>query len=315
MAVPDLSMAYTGDVAERIALAIVRSRVLDEYSAGLARRGLVALAPPAGGMEGHLFGGLAALRATDWLFGDVRTSAVALERGLPVRSWLAMLLGVADAAHRGHASPGEMTAADSRMVSTSCLLGTHLPQAGGVAHGMKVRATDEVVLAWFGPGAAASGDAHVAFNFAGVFGTPVIFYFCSSGEGDAERLGGDSFAERAEGYGIAAAAVDAADPMAVRDVVAAAAARARAGGGATLIEGSCSGDPLAALGVAPAQTEAVAEALRAELRAATEELLAAGPPALATLFEDVFAEPTPALAEQRAGLAAHRARFATGEID
>ncbi len=230
VATPDLELGTVTDTSKVIARAIVRSRVMDDFAAGLARRGVVALAPPAAGIEGHLYGSLAALRPTDWLFGDVRTGAVAVERGLPVRSWLAMLLGAADAAHRGHASPGEMTAADARMVSTSSLLGTHLPQAGGVAHGMMVRGADDVVLAWFGPGAAATGDAHVALNFAGVYRTPVIFYFCSSGEADAERLGGDSFAERAEGYGIAAAPGAAAPPRGGPDQVAQHAQPARRGG-------------------------------------------------------------------------------------
>lgn len=309
--------ATVTDDATRIARAIVRSRAIDEFGGGLARRGLVSMVPPAQGIEGHLYGAVAALRPADWTFGDARMGAVALERGLPLTSWLAQLLGTASAAHAGHALPSEGTAASVRCVSTSSLMGTHLVQAGGVAHAMAHKKADEVVLSWFGPGAAATGDAHVAFNFAGVYRTPAIFYFCSSGDdaADRARLGGDSFADFAEGYGVDAVIVDGGDPLAVRATVAAAAAKARSGDGPTLIEGRTTTDPLAALSVAAADVEAWTQGLQAELRELTDQLLAEGPPTLASLFEHVFAELTPRLQEQRAQLESHRARFASGEID
>ncbi len=309
--------ASMDDDATRIARAIVRSRAIDEFLTGLGRRGLVSMVPPARGIEGHLYGALAALRPADWTFGDARMGAVALERGLPSKTWLAQILGTASAAHAGHAIPSEGTAAEVRCVSTSSLMGTHLVQAGGVAHAMAHKKTDEVVLSWFGPGAAATGDAHVAFNFAGVYQTPAIFYFCGSGDdaADRERLGGTSFADFSEGYGVDSVVVDGSDALAVRDTVAAAADKARTGGGPTLIEGRTTTDPLASLGADAAQVEAWTHGLQAELRGLTDELLAEGSPALASLFDHVFAELTPRLQEQRAQLESHRARFASGEID
>jgi len=306
------------DEATRVARAIVRSRAVDEFVGGLGRRGLTSMVPPARGIEGHLYGALAALRPSDWTFGDGRMGAVALERGLPTRTWLAQILGSASASHLGHAMPAEGTASEVRCVSTSSLMGTHLAQAGGVAHAMGHKRSGEVALAWFGPGAAATGDAHVAFNFAGVFQTPAIFYFCSSGDdaADRERLGGTSFADFADGYGVPAVITDGGDPLAVRDAVAVAVERARSGGGPTLIEGRTTTDPLLALDAAPpALVEAWTQALQGELRGLVEQLLAEGPPSLATLFEHVFAELTPRLREQRDQLQSHRARFASGEID
>jgi TPP-dependent pyruvate/acetoin dehydrogenase alpha subunit len=317
MAAPSAHGSPTTDDATRIARAIVRSRAVDGFVADLSRRGLVSMVPPARAIDGHLYGALAALRPADWTFGDVRMGAVALERGLPLQDWLAQILGTASSAHAGHAIPAEPTAASVRCVSTSSLLGTQLAQAAGVAHAMAHRKTDEVVLSWFGAGAAAVGDAHVAFNFAGVFGSPAIFYFCSSGDAaaDRDRLSGESFADRADAYGLASAVVDGGDPLAVRDVVAAAAERARAGGGATLIDGRTTTDPLLSLAPDAADVEAWTHELTNELRSLTERLQGEAPPAVASLFDHVFAEPTARLQEQRTQLQAHRARFASGEID
>ncbi len=310
-------VATDGDLQTRLARAIVRSRAVDDFVAGLARRGLISMVPPARGIEGHLYGAVAALRPADWTFGDGRMGAVALERGLPVRQYVAQLLGSASSGTAGHATPSEPSAAAVRCVSTSSLLGTHLVQASGVAHAMAHKRSDEVALAWFGPGAAAVGDAHVAFNFAGVYRTPVIFYFCGSGDeqADRERLGGESFAERAEGYGFGAVTVDGSDPVAVHAAVAAATEQARAGGGPTIVDGRTGADPLASLGAPAADVEAWTQALTSELKDAAEAVLAEGPPQLASLFEHVFAEPTERLNEQRTQLEAHRARFASGEID
>lgn len=304
---------------------MVRSRVLDDFVADLGRRGLVGLVAPARGYEAHLFGALAALRPTDWLFGDLRMGSSMLERGVAIRSWLAQLLGTGSSAHAGHASSAELTAREAHVVSVSSLMGTQLVHAGGLAMAMQRRQDDGVVLAWYGPSAAATGDAHNAMNFAGVYRLPVIFYYCTSGDpaADAQRIGGERYADRAEGYGFAGVTVDGSDVLAVMDAVSAAASRARAGGGATIIEGITGADPLASVearltadgvDVAAARRE-IAGPLQAELKAALTSLQAEGPPATHTLFDHVFAEPDARLREQHNGLARHTARFGDGTID
>jgi TPP-dependent pyruvate/acetoin dehydrogenase alpha subunit len=304
---------------------MVRSRVLDDFTADLARRGLIGLAPPMRGYEAHVFGAMAALRPSDWLFGDLRTGVSAVKRGVSVREWLAQRLGTGSSAHAGHASGSELTAKEANVVSVSSLMGTQLVHAVGVAMGMKVRNDPSVVLAWYGPAAAATGDAHNAMNFAGVYDLPVIFYYCSSGDpaADAQRLGGERYADRAEGYGISGVTVDGSDIEAVALEVANAAARARTGGGSTIIEGVTSGDPMAAIegrmtanGLDVASLRrAVATPLAASLREAVVELQAEGPPEISTLFDDVFESLDARLIEQRDSLLKHRARFGDGTVE
>ncbi len=304
---------------------MVRSRVLDDFSSDLARRGRIGLVAPATGHEGHLLGALSALRPSDWVFGDLRCGVALIERGVSIRSWLGQRLGSGSSAHAGHASSGELTAKEANVVSVSSLMGTQLVHAAGVAMAMKRRGDDGVALAWYGPAAAATGDAHNAMNFAGVYELSVIFYFCSSGDpaADAQRLGGERYADRAEGYGIAGVTVDGSDVCAVADAVADAAKRARQGGGATIIDGVTGGDPLVALearltadGLDPvSMRRAVSTPLVAELRDAACELQAEGPPDVSTLFDDVFADLDARLHEQRDSLLTHRARFGDGTVD
>ncbi len=309
----------------RIHRSMVRSRVLDDFLADLGRRGIVGLVAPARGYEAHLFGALAALRPSDWIFGDLRMGGSVLERGVAIRTWLAQILGSASAAHAGHASSAEITAREAHVVSVSSLMGTQLVHASGLAMAMQRKGDDGVVLAWYGPSAAATGDAHNAMNFAGVYKLPVIFYYCSSGDSaaDAQRIGGERYADRAEGYGFEGVTVDGSDVLAVIEAVGDAASRARAGGGATIIEGITGADPLVAVearlsedGVdVAAARRAIESPLRAELNSALTSLLAEGPPAAHTLFDNVFAEPDDRLREQNDGLARHTARFGDGTID
>jgi len=237
-----------------------------------------------------------------------------------------MVLGTAAADHMGHASSGEVTARSLNVASVSPLMGSHLIQASGTAQAMKIKRADDVALCWFGPGAGATGDAHVGLNFAAVYKAPAIFYLCTSGDSaaDAERLGGDSFADRGEGYGMPGLTVDGSDAVAVYEVVQQAVSRARAGEGPTLIEGRTPGaggpDPVAVLAArldnAGVDSAAIARdastAFEAELRGAIEAVQGEAPPSTSSLFEQVFAEPSPQLEEQRAGLLAHRNRFPTG---
>jgi len=307
------------DLADFYAQAI-RSRVLDDHLAELSSRSVLGMFSPARGAEAHLYGTLSALQDEDWLFGDLRTGRLALERGLSAEGFIAQLLGGVGAAHAGHATPGEVTWRDGNVVSTSSLLGTQMVHASGAAQGMKARGANSVAVAWFGPGAAATGDAHCAFNFAGVYKLPVVFVYVSAGDADAERISG-SLLERGDSYGVAAVEV-ASDFAAIADAVGEACERARGGGGATIIDGRA-GDAVPTLEAAltasgmdvAGRKRGIESTFHAELKAATDAVLAAGPPGVGSLFDGVFAEPGARLDEQRAGLEAAIDRFSDGTVD
>jgi pyruvate dehydrogenase E1 component alpha subunit len=302
------------ELASRLREKIVRSRAIDEALAGLAKRGLVGMHAPATGYEGHIYGALAGLSPNDWLFGDPRLARIGLDRGQSLRDWLAQMLGLAGSSDLGHSTPGEHSARAGRVVSTSSLMGTQLGHAMGVGHAMRLRGEDACALAWFGPAAAATGDFHVALNFAAVYKTATVFYYCSSGDAaaDEERIGKATMEARGTGYGIRVVSVDGGDPLAVAACVTEAALLARSGDGPTLIDGRTGSDPLESLGGDMPQ---VRNNLHAEIDTLVEELLAEGPPKSETLFAEVWAEMPSRLAEQQTQHLSHTARFSSGEVD
>jgi TPP-dependent pyruvate/acetoin dehydrogenase alpha subunit len=97
-----------------------------------------------------------------------------------------------------------------------------------------------VALSFTGDGATALGDFHEGLNMAAVLKLPVIlvvennlyaYSTPNSGEFACETL-----EQRGPGYGVWAKTVDGTDVLAVREAVAFAVARARAGEGASLVE-------------------------------------------------------------------------------
>jgi pyruvate dehydrogenase E1 component alpha subunit len=99
---------------------------------------------------------------------------------------------------------------------------------------------DSVTVAFLGDGATSEGDVHEALNFAAVFGAPCVFYVQNNqwaiSVPVAKQTVAPSIAHKAIGYGMPGIRVDGNDVLACYGVMAQAAARARAGGGPTLIE-------------------------------------------------------------------------------
>jgi pyruvate dehydrogenase E1 component alpha subunit len=120
------------------------------------------------------------------------------------------------------------------------IVGAASPIAAGMAFAFQRHRTGQVALNFFGEGAANKGDWHEALNLAAVWKLPVIYlcennlYGVSTHVTDVMLI--ENIAERAAAYGMPGVTLYGNDPIAVLDEVRAAAARARQGGGPTLIE-------------------------------------------------------------------------------
>jgi TPP-dependent pyruvate/acetoin dehydrogenase alpha subunit len=119
-------------------------------------------------------------------------------------------------------------------------IGTHVPQAVGAAYAAKLRGLDDVVLASFGDGGTSSIGFHSGLNFAGVWKAPVVFLCQNNGWAiscpSEQQTASETYAIKAQAYGMPGVRVDGNDFLAVRSAVLEAAERARAGAGPTLIE-------------------------------------------------------------------------------
>ncbi len=121
---------------------------------------------------------------------------------------------------------------------------SHLPQSLGVAVGaamaFTLRGLPNVALTYTGDGASSSGLFHEALNLAALENAPVVIivennqYAYSTHV--AQQMRNPSIAARAAAYAMPGVEVDGNDVEAVYAVTAEAVARARSGGGPTLIE-------------------------------------------------------------------------------
>jgi TPP-dependent pyruvate/acetoin dehydrogenase alpha subunit len=287
---------------------MLRIRVLGERAQALVGEGRVAGHPDARGAEAAIVGAVAAVAADDVVVPGTREAVVALHRGLPMAALAAQLFGNANDIARGHQPPGHAVSPRALNVLPASLLpATQLPHAAGIAWAMKMQARAQVTLAFLDRVATSAEDFHAGLNFAAVFAVPAVFV-CANDVAAASAAAvpetlSETLAVKALTYGMPGVRVDGNDLFAVFAATAAAADRARTGGGPTFIEAVISpDDPLDRLRLWLTTQKLIdGDALRKEVE---EEVVAAltaeakvGPPPPHSMIEHVYATPPAALEE------------------
>lgn len=307
---------------------MVLGRRLDIQCTALTKQGRLAVYPSSRGQEACQVGAVLGITERDWMFPTYRESVALFTRGIDPVEALSLLRGDA---HCGYDPTAHKTAPQCTPLSTQ------LVHAAGAAYGERRRGSDAVAMAFIGDGATSEGDFHEALNFAAVFRAPVIFFVQNNKYAIsvplAKQSKAPSLAYKGIGYGIRSEQVDGNDPAAVLAVVDAAVEHARAGHGPFLVEAHTyrldahtnaddatryrqadevtewlAKDPIARLqaylegrGVVDQalveETDAEGERLATDLRDRMNVDPVVDP---ATLFDHVYAEPTPQLREQRA---------------
>jgi TPP-dependent pyruvate/acetoin dehydrogenase alpha subunit len=321
--------------ALRLFRGMLQVRLVDERMLRLQRQGRLGFYMTSTGEEATHFA-VHALDDGDWIFPSYREPGAAFYRGYSIRDFTNQLFGNAEDPVKGRQMPVHHSFRAKNFVSISSPVGTQLPQAVGMALAARISKKRDVALAYFGEGTASTGDFHVAMNFAGVLRAPVIFFCRNNGWAISTKstlqTASRTIAEKAVAYGFPGARVDGNDLLAILAVMEDAVARARAGEGPTLIEAvtyrrgahSSSDDPSVYRDPdEPKQWERRdpierfrrylvgrdlwSEDLEARYRKEiVDEIVAAiqhaeitGPPPVETMFDDVYADLPPHLAEQR----------------
>ena len=320
---------------------MVLVRVLDERMVLLQRQGRIGFHIGSLGEEAAILGSAAALRDNDWLFPCYREFGAALWRGMTLEAYMHNMFGNGSDPAKGRQMPDHYTCRAAKFGSISSPIGTQITQAVGFGWAAKMKKDPLATLVYFGEGATSSNEFHNGMNFAGVFKTPTVFFCRNNGWAisvPAERqTASSSFAEKGIAYGIPGVQCDGNDLFAVYKVTRDAVAKASAGGGPTLIEAltyrisghSTSDDPKAyrkddvvevwkkrdplarlrkyldasGLWSDAAQLDLEAE-VDGKLKDAITRAEAAAPPALETMFDDVYAKLPWNLEEQKAQLLA-----------
>ena len=311
-------------------------RTLDVRMLNLQRQGRIGFYGPTTGQEAATVGSAYALGKDDWILPALREAGAALVRGFPPRDLVAQCIGNSLDVCRGRQMPCHYSFAEGHYVSMSSNIGTQLGHAAGVAMAMQYRKKKAAVIGYLGDGATSSNDFHAAMNFAGVYKLPIVFLCQNNGWAisvpSAKQTASKTFAEKAVAYGIPGQRIDGNDVLEVYEATKQALDKARKGGGPTFIEAvtyrrlghSSSDDPskyrpdaevkewerkdpidrfrrhLESKKLWDAKKEkALLEELNAGIGRAIADAETGISPSTDTLFEDVYAEVTPQLREQR----------------
>ena len=192
------------------------------------------------GHEAIVVGAAAALGPDDLLAPMHRDLAAYIMRGIPVGEVFAQFLDREGGPTRGR--DGNVHMGDPRrgILPFISHMAASVPVAAGMALACRQRGEPRAVLTYFGDGATSTGAWHEGVNFAAVFRLPLVLVLENNQYAYSTPLdhqtAARAFVDKAAGYGIPGVAVDGNDVLAVYDAVAEAVARARSGGGPTLIE-------------------------------------------------------------------------------
>lgn len=192
------------------------------------------------GQEAVAAGCMTATRPEDIFITAYRDHGLAIAKGVTSKSCMAELFGKATGCSKGKGGSMHFFGVKERFFGGHGIVGAQIGTGAGLAFAEKYKGTDNVVLTFFGDGAARQGILHETFNLAMTWKLPVIF-ICennhyamgtsiqrTSNVMDIYKLG--------DAYDMPADTVDGMVPETVHAAVDRAVKRAREGGGPTLIE-------------------------------------------------------------------------------
>jgi pyruvate dehydrogenase E1 component alpha subunit len=341
---PDYDLELTDEQYRGLYRDLVMVRRIDIEATALQRQGELGIWAALLGQEAAQVGSGRALRSTDFAFPTYREHGVAWCKGVdPLK-----LLGLFRGASNGGWDPQEkrfnlytIVIGSQTLHATGYAMGIQKDGAVGDLE------TGEAAIAYFGDGASSQGDVNEAFVWASVYGAPIVFFCQNNQWGISTPTATQTripLYQRARGFGFPGVRVDGNDVLATYAVTKKAMDDARSGQGPTLVEAftyrmgahTTSDDPtryrlsseLEAWKLKDplermksflyrqqladsdffAALEADADALAARIRKGCLEM--ADPDPLG-MFDEVYVEQTPLLAEQRKAHATYLEGFAS----
>jgi 2-oxoisovalerate dehydrogenase E1 component alpha subunit len=333
---PDYPLDLSDDAIAGLYRDLVLVRTIDTVAISLQRQGELGIWASLLGQEAAQIGSGRALGPDDMVFPTYREHGVAWCRGIDPVKLLELYRGV---------SHGGWSPEEHKFHLYTIVIGAQTLHATGYAMGIQRDGTDEAVIAYFGDGATSQGDVNEAFIWASVFNAPIVFYCQNNQWAISEPLEKQSrvpLYQRARGFGFPGVRVDGNDVLACYAVTQKALQAAREGQGPTLIEAftyrmgahTTTDDPtryrlaselevwklrdpiervrayLVRGGLVDpeffAEVDAEAKQVGARVREACRNM--PDPPPLA-LFDNVYAEPTALVREEREQYAAYLDSF------
>ena len=335
---------YPLDISDEELRALYRDLALvrrwDVEATALQRQGELGIWASLLGQEAAQVGAGRALQDGDMAFPTYREHGVAWTRGVDPLQVMGLFRGV----DNGAWNPAELG-----FNLYTIVIGSQCLHATGYAMGVQRDGTESAVLAFLGDGATSQGEVNEAMIFAASFGAPVVF-FCQNNQYaisvPIERQARVPLFQRAAGFGFPGVRVDGNDVLAVLAVTRAALAAAREGQGPSFIEAFTyrmgahttsddptryrvaaeveiwkNRDPITRLRSYLESQAMIDEAFTTELDRESDELaahvrqgcLALPDPAPLAMFDHIYVDPHPLVAEERAQFASYMETFAEAE--
>jgi pyruvate dehydrogenase E1 component alpha subunit len=323
---PDFALDSAGLVALYRWMTLIRA--FDAKAIALQRTGQLGTFASMLGQEAIQAGIASAMAHDDVLLATYREQGALMMRGVTMKELFLYWSG------------------DERGSNFSCASGdfpicvtiaAHATHAVGVAYALKLRRQPRVAVCSLGDGATSKGDFYEGLNAAGAWKLPLVFLVSNNqwaiSTPRATQTAAQTFAQKAIAGGIEGLQVDGNDLLAVRHAMDTALAKARSGGGPTLIEAltyrlsdhttadeasryrsadevasAWKQDPIARLraylvaGGAWDKTreEALLRECNDQVQAAVQDYLNQPPPAPSQMFDYLYAKLPAALEKQRA---------------
>ena len=346
---PDYPLDLSADEIRGMYRDLVLVRTIDTVAISLQRQGELGIWASLLGQEAAQIGSGRALSPDDMVFPTYREHGVAWCRGIDPVKLLELYRGVS---HGGWAPQEHNFHLYTIVIGAQTLHATGyamgIQRDGTVGGDPASQGTDEAVIVYFGDGATSQGDVNEAFVFASVFNAPIVFFCQNNQWAISEPLEKQSripLYQRARGFGFPGLRVDGNDVLACYAVTQKAMQAAREGQGPTLIEAftyrmgahTTTDDPtryrlaselemwklrdpiervrayLVRGGLAEPEFLAAVDAEAKQVGARVREACRTMPdPPPLSIFDDVYAEPTSTLREEREQYAAYLDSFEEG---
>lgn len=192
------------------------------------------------GQEAIAAGCMTATKPEDIFITAYRDHGLAIAKGVSVDSCMAELYGKATGCAKGKGGSMHFFGKEQHFFGGHGIVGAQIGTGTGLAFSEQYKGTDNVVLCYFGDGAARQGILHESFNLAMLWKLPIV-YIC---ENNHYAMG--TSVERTSNvldiyklglaYDMPSEPVDGMNPETVHDAVSKAVKRAREQQGPTLLE-------------------------------------------------------------------------------
>ena len=192
------------------------------------------------GEEASATGIMMHLTDVDRIASTHRGHGHCIAKGVDVKAMMGEIHGKSIGACRGKGGSMHIADLDKGMMGANGIRGAGAPLACGAGLAAKFRGDGGVGISFVGDGASNQGMFLESLNLAAVWNLPVVFVVENNGYAESTSVDWavavDSYVDRAAGFGLPGVTVDGTDFFAVHEAAGEIIARAREGGGPSLLE-------------------------------------------------------------------------------